>query len=399
MRGFLPLIKKSKQIALTATGAALLALGATGCDSVDGQGGEDPPPVPVEACGGVGVLCNVSGIGGELGLSGDGGPATSARHYWPMDITVGPASELFIADWNNHVIRKIDADGTISRFIGAGNLGDDATGPADQLNLNHPVGLTIGPDGHYYLASWHNWKIKKIDKNTMQTTSPIGSVQGLDGDGGPAGQAKMDLPAAVVFAPDGMIYIADQGNFRIRQVTPDGTISTFAGGERGFADGIGEAAQFDSPQGPDASPGGKIVINQDGTALYMADTFNNRIRRIDLTTREVLTIAGNGSAGYSGDGGRAIEASFSAPTDLVITHDNEIFVADSKNHVIRKIAADGTISTVVGTGTKGLSADATTATEAMLNTPHGVAYDEGNHTLYIADTFNQMTKRVDLSHE
>ena len=401
MRGVLPLIKKSKRLALTTASAALLALGTTACDSVDGQGGEEPgpTPTPTEACGGFGVLCNVSGTAGELGFSGDGGPATSARHYWPMDLTVGANEVLYVADWNNHVIRKIDENGVISKFIGAGNLGDDATGPADQLNLNHPVGMTIGPDGHFYLASWHNWKIKKIDSNTMQTTSPIGTVQGLDGDGGPANQAKMDLPSAVVFAPDGSIYVADQGNWRVRRIAPDGQIETFVDGERGFADGVGTEARFDAPQGPDSSPGGKISLNADGTALLLADTFNNRTRRIDLATREVTTIAGTGAAGYGGDGGAAINAQLNGPSDVLMTHDNEIFIADAQNHVIRKIAADGTISTVAGTGQKGVSPDGTPATEAMLNTPFGIAYSGGNHTLYIADTFNQMTKRIYLGHQ
>ncbi len=397
MKGLLPLIRKSRRLALSTAGVALFTFGMMGCDSVDGD--TDPDPTPTEACSGFGVLCDVSGIGGELGFSGDEGPATEARHYWPMDVTVGPNDEIFIADWNNHVIRKVDASGTITSFIGEGNLGDDATGPADQLNLNHPVGLTIGPDGSYYLASWHNWKIKRIDKNTMQTTSPIGTTQGLDGDGGPADQAKMDLPAAVVFAPDGMIYIADQGNFRVRRVTPDGTISTFVGGTRGFADGVGEEAQFDSPQGPDASPGGKIVIDPDGQNLYLADTFNNRIRKINIATREVTTIAGNGNPGYAGDGGPAAMAMLNEPSDLVVTHDNEIFIADSRNHVIRKIDAAGNISTVAGTGEKGISPNGTEATQAKLNTPFGVAYDEGSHTLYIADTFNQMTKKVYLGHD
>lgn len=400
MKQFLPFLIKTQHLALTAVGVALLAFTITACDSVDGQGDDDPEPQPTEACGGFGVLCDVSGIGGELGLSGDGGPATSARHYWPMDITIGPQSALYIADWNNHVVRKIDADGTISRFIGAGSLGDDPTGPADQLNLNHPVGLTIGPDGHYYLASWHNWKIKKIDKNTMQTTSPIGTTQGFEGDGGPADQAKMDIPNSIVFAPDGMTYVSDQGNQRIRRITPDGIISTLVGsGDQGFADGVGEEAMFNNPKGPDASPGGKIILDQDGTSLYMADTFNNRIRKIDIATRTVTTIAGTGDAGYVGDGGMAINAQFNGPTDLVLTHDNDLYIADSKNHVIRKIAPDGTISTVAGTGDRGISPDGTNANEAMLNTPFGVAYDEGNHTLYIADTFNQMTKRIYFGHD
>lgn len=372
-------------------------MGAIGCDNAGSN--DEPDPTPSE-CSGSGIICNVSGIAGEIGLSGNGGPATEARHYWPMDITIAPNDEIFIVDWNNHMVRKVDANGIITRMIGAGNLGDDSSGPADQLNLNHPVGLTIGPDGDYYLASWHNWKIKKIDSATMETSAPIGTLQGFEGDGGPATQAKMDIPSAVVFAPNGNIYIADQGNQRIRMVTPDGTISTFAGsGEQGYADGVGTEAMFNNPKGPSATPGGKIILNQDGTALYMADTFNNRIRMIDLATAEVTTVAGTGEAGYGGDGGPASAAQLNAPSDLVLSHDNELFIADAQNHVIRKIDANGNISTVAGTGVQGNSPEGTKATEAMLNTPFGVAYDDSNHTLYIADTFNQMTKKVFLGHD
>lgn len=401
MRSVSELFENGKRIALTATSVALLAFGTTACDSVDGQGGDpDPDPTPTaQDCGGFGVICNVSGIAGELGLAQGGIPATEARHYWPMDVTPGPNDELFVVDWNNHMVHRIDANGMIHRFIGAGNLGDDPVGQADQLNLNHPVGLTIGPDGNYYLASWHNWKIKLVDRNTMQTTSPIGTTQGDEGDGGPADQAKMDIPSSVVFAPDGMIYISDQGNWRIRRVTPDGTISTFAGGERGFADGVGEEAMFDAPQGPDASPGGKLAIDPDGRYLYVADTFNNRIRRIEIATREVTTFAGTGQAGYGGNGGPAANALLNEPTDILVTHDNEIFIADSKNHVIRKIDADGNIWTVAGTGEKGNSPEGTKANQAMLNQPFGIGYDEAAHTLYIADTFNQMTKKVYLGHD
>ena len=130
-----------------------------------------------------------------------------------------------------------------------------------------------------------------------------------------------------------------------------------------------------------------------------ADTFNNRIRRIDLATAEVTTIAGTGEAGYSGNGREAINAKLNGPADLVFTHDNEIFFADSENHVIRKIDSNGLISVVAGTGEAGNSQGGITATEAMLNRPFGVAYDEAKHTLYIADTFNQMIKKVYLGHE
>ncbi len=376
----------------------LLLLG--GCDSAyleteDEPQGQEPT---VEACGGEGVLCTVSGVAGEAGSNPNGIPAIEAHHYWPMDVTIGPGGVTFVVDWNNHCVWKIDPDGMLYRFIGAGSLGDDSTGPADQIDLNHPTSLTIGPDGNYYLASWHNWKIKVIDKTSMTTSAPVGTIQGLAGDGGPADQAKMDLPSSVVFDPDGNLFVSDQGNQRIRMVDAQGVITTFAGGEKGFADGPKESAMFSAPRGPDASPGLKIVFDPDYTALYVADTDNNRIRKIDMATGMVTTIAGTGEVGFSGDGGPATAAKLNAPTDLVFTHDNEIFFADSKNHAIRKIDAAGNISTVVGTGVPGVSPDGTPAAQAQLNRPMGLTYDEAHHTLYIADTFNQQVKRVELDH-
>ncbi len=368
-----------------------------GCDSAALDAQPDPEPTST-ACGGNGVLCNVSGTAGELGGGGNDGPALSAFHYWPMDVTLAAGEIIYVVDWNNHCVRKIDSNGIISRLIGSGNLGDTYDRPASDINLNHPTGLTIGPDGMFYLAAWHNWKVKVIDPQTMYTTAPYGTIQGFAGDGGPVSQAKFDLPSSVVFGPDGRMYIADQGNQRVRVVDDQGIVTTIAGSDAGFADGVGEAAMFDLPKGPDAGPGGRIALNVDGTALYLADTNNHRIRMIDLATYQVTTVAGTGTAGYAGDGGAATAAMLYYPRDIAVSHDNEVYVADSENNVIRKIAADGTISTVVGTGEAGFSPDATPALQARLNKPMGVAFDEASHTLFIADTFNQQVKKVELDH-
>lgn len=383
-----------------------LALGMlflfNGCDSAyleeehqDDHEHEEGPT----SCGGAGVLCTVSGVAGELGGNPvDGIPAVEAHHYWPMDVTLGPDNMTYVVDWNNHCVWRIDSEGRLYRFIGAGTLGDDSTGPADGIDLNHPTSLTIGPDGNYYLASWHNWKIKLIDKSSMMTSAPVGTTQGLEGDGGSADHAKMDLPSSLVFDAMGNMFISDQGNQRIRKVDTQGVITTFVGSGKGFADGVGTEAMFSAPVGPDASPGLKIAIDPDLTALYVADTDNNRIRKVDLATAEVTTIAGTGEAGYSGDGGPALGARLNRPTDVVFTHDNEIYFADSENHVVRKIDAAGNISTVAGTGEPGVSPDGTPALEARLNRPMGLTYDEAHHTLYIADTFNHQVKRVELDH-
>jgi len=355
--------------------------------------GDDNDKATTPVPHGDGILNNVAGVAEAGGSGGDRGSALTALLYWPQDVTVSSTGELYILDWNNHCVRQVKTGGTILRVIGSGQLGDESNGPADAINLNHPTGLTLGPTGDLWLAAWHNWKVKRINRTTWETSAPIGTSQGFSGDGGPANQAKLDLPSSVVFDPAGVIYISDQGNQRIRKVDTQMIITTFAGGTKGYADGVGEAAQFSFPKGSDASPGGKIAISDRGDLIYVADTENHRIRRIDLATAEVTTIAGTGVAGWSGDNGPALSAQLNYPTDVATGPDHSIYVADSRNHVIRRIAPFGIITTVAGTGEPGYSPDGTPAKSAKLNLPSGVFFTNDG-TLYIADTLNHQVKKV-----
>ena len=383
---------KSKTVLYNSIILILTCLIFSGCNK-EKEPGDNGNNSKNNCSGEAGVLCDVAGIAGERGGSGNGNSALDAFLYWPMDVTQNKDGHIIIVDFNNHCVRKIDDQGVITSIIGSGILGDNPTGPAESINLNHPTGLTVGPNGDYWLAAWHNWKIKKIDKTTWTTTSPIGTSQGLLGDGGPADQAKLDLPSSVVFDDKGNIYVTDQANQRIRKVDNNMIITTFAGGTEGFSDGTGTDAQFSLPKGSNAGPGGRIAISNDKSFLVMADTKNNRIRKIDLTTAEVTTIAGTGQAGYSGDGNDALNAELYWPADVAIAPDDAIYVADTKNHVIRKIDKNGVITTVAGTGEAGYSANGTLAKEAKLNQPSGV-YVDSEGTLYIADTYNHQIKKV-----
>lgn len=346
------------------------------------------------ACGDIGILCDVAGVAGQSGGGGNGGDALSAFMYWPMDVAEDTDGNIVVIDFNNHCVRKINESGNIEVIIGSGILGDDPVGSALDINLNHPTSLTMGPNGDYWLAAWHNWKIKKIDHTTLEVTSPIGTSQGFVGDGGPADSAKMDLPSSLVFDNAGNMYISDQANQRIRKVDTDMKISTFAGsGDEAFADGVGTAASFNLPKGSNATPGGKLAISPDKTYLVMADTKNNRIRKIDLATAEVTTIAGTGEQGYSGDNGPATQAKLYWPSDVAVGADGAVYIADSKNNVIRKIRTNGIITTIAGTGEAGYSPTGTKATEAKLNKPAGV-FMASDGTLYIADTYNQQIKKL-----
>jgi len=196
-------------------------------------------------------------------------------------------------------------------------------------------------------------------------------------------------PLALAVRPTGEIYIAE-GN-RIREVTKDGLISTFAGtGTAGNGGDGGPAAQaqFDMPQG--------LAVDSAGN-VYIADTLNHRVRRVSADGT-VATVAGTGEAGYSGDGKSGRDARLNLPTGLAIGFGDTLFIADTGNNVVRQIAPDGAIHTVVGTGEAGYRGDAGDALDAVLHAPGGIAFDgEGN--LYIADTLNQRVRRVDVNHQ
>jgi hypothetical protein len=370
---------------------ALFSMGVLiGC----GSGTSDPPPPTLDE---EGILYNVAGIAGESGNDGDGGPATSAHLSFPQDVTVSSAGDLYIIDAKNHCVRVVRTDGTIARYMGTGIPGDGDNGPASGAALNEPAGLTIGPLGDFWLASWKNEKVKWIDPVTTDVTAPVGTTEGFSGDNGPANAAQLNLPSSVVFDLDGNMYISDQANQRIRKVDWQMNIITFCGsGQKGFADLSGSHAMFSWPSGPNAVPGGRIGWGHHPYGLLVADTENHRIRYVGLDTADVYTIGGNGQAGYSGDGGSAKDAKLNYPTDVYETDDHEILIADSRNHVIRKISAIGFIETVVGSGVAGNSPDGTVATSAKLNTPSGIAFVESTRTLYIADTYNHQIKKVKL---
>ncbi|NND72522.1 MAG: hypothetical protein HKN43_13180 [Rhodothermales bacterium] len=383
---------------------ALIAIAAflPGCDftpTFSEFDKKDDIVVDENSCGGQGILCNVAGVAGMSGSDGLGGPAIDALLNFPTDVemvplTLAQTGEIFVLDENNHAIRRITRQGDMFPFIGTGNQGDGASGTGDQVDLNYPSHLAISQSGHFFVSDRGNSKIKVFNGASLEMMSSYGRAEGLSGDGGPATDAEFDRPSSVVFDPDGLVYVSDQGNQRIRRIDQDEIVSTFAGSSAGFVDGSKEDAQFDFPVAVDAPAGGKSSMNTHDWALYIADTENHSIRRINFITGHVTTVAGTGTAGYSGDGGNARQAQLNYPTDVIFREDHHIYIADSGNNVIRKIDPFGNITTLVGTGEAGYSPDETPATEAKLNTPSGIYYDEVNQTLYIADTYNHQIKRV-----
>lgn len=377
-----------------------LALALTGCD---------------EACDS-GDLCTWLGTG-EAGVAFVGENRLDAMVYAATDLAFAPDGTPYVLDWNNHRIFSIDENEAVVAVTGEpGLLGDGPAGPASAALWNHPtgIGFKAGDSDHVYVAAWHNSRIHHID-NTLDAVSFECGTGGRNfgGDGGPAAQAVLDLPVAVDFDEDGVMYIADQANRRIRRVGTDGIITTIAGtGEHGYnGDGIPAVeASFAGSALQRAEPSSKIDYHEG--ALYVADTMNGRVRRIDLATGIIETIAGMGSAplspedsatnpdgctegcGYSGDGGPAVDAELNGPVDVVVASDGVVFVADTENHCVRAIATDGTIDTVAGQcGTPGDEGEFGPANEALLNRPFGLALTPDG-VLHIADTGNHKIKHI-----
>lgn len=213
------------------------------------------------------------------------------------------------------------------------------------------------------------------------------NTPGYSGDRGQGGAARLNFPAGVAVGRDGSVYIADTYNNRIRQVGPSGRIDTIAGtGTAGSGNDVsaGRSALLDHPAG--------VAVAADGT-VYIADTYNNRICRLDAGNGQMRVIAGTGGAGYAGDGGPATAAELDHPGAVATGPSGQVYIADSYNHRVRVIAADGTISTVAGTGTAAYSGDGGPATAAALRVPQGIAVD-GAGNLYIADSLNHCVRAV-----
>ncbi len=334
------------------------------------------------------IITTIAGIGSG-GYSGDGGPAKEARLNNPYGVAIDASGNLYIADYTNHRIRKVAPDGTISTVAGTGSSGYSGDGgPADQARLNSPAGIAADSSGNLYIADRYNNRIRKVAPDgTISTVAGTGGA-GYSGDGGPAAQAQINSPTGVTLDSSGNLYIADRYNNRIRKVAPDGTISTVAGtGSSGYSGDGGPADQAQLYW-----PFG-VVLDSSGN-LYITDYSNHRIRKV-APDGTISTVAGTDASGSAGDGGPAVQATLSSPAGIAMDGAGNLYVAVYGGSSVRKIALDGTISTVAGTGSSGYSGDGGPADEAQVNRPLGVAVD-GNGNVYIADTFNHRIRQVAL---
>ncbi|NWF93671.1 MAG: hypothetical protein HXY46_12185, partial [Syntrophaceae bacterium] len=332
------------------------------------------------------VIETVAG-NGTFGSSGDGGPATEAQLGTPIGVTVDALGNLYIADFGNSMIRRVDTNGIITRVAGTGIWGYSGDGgPATQAKLNFPYDIKVDPLGNLYIADLDNHRIRKVDTNGIITTIAGTGRGGYSGDGGPAIQAQLYSPMGIALDCSGNLYIGEFNNHRIRKVDTNGIITTIAGtGMPGYSGDGGPAIQAKmwNPTG--------LTVDCLGN-LYFSDEGNSRIRKVD-TKGTITTIAGNGLWGYSGDGGLATKAMLGSLYGVALDNSGNLYIAQRDFGRIRKVDTEGIITTVAGNGYSGYSGDGGPPIEARLNNPYGVAVDGGGN-LYIADEINSRIRKV-----
>lgn len=333
-----------------------------------------------------GVITTVAG-NGSPGLSGDTGPATSAQLHLPSGVAVDSSGNLYIADTANYVVRKVTADGIITSFAGntlTGYAGDGV--PAYDAVFSSIEDVAVDANGNVYIADTGNGAIRKVDSTATITTVAGTGVSAYSGDGGQATKAQLYSPYSVALDSSGNMYIAEYADSRIRKVTSQGTISTIAGtGAAGYGGDNGPAAsaQLNSPEG--------VAVDAAGN-VYIADVWNNRIRKIS-SSGTISTVAGNGLISYSGDGFAAIHAQLNAPEGVAVDAAGMVYISDTANNRVRAISPGGVINTIAGNGTAGSSGDGGPAASAQLNQPLGLALDAAGN-LYIADFGNSRVRKV-----
>ena len=292
---------------------------------------------------------------------------------------------LFIADPGNERIRKVDSAGVITTVAGTGIRGFSGDGgPAVDARLSSPGGVAVDGAGNLFIADLFNHQIRKVDSAGVITTVAGTGIRGFSRDGGPAVDAWLASPGGVAVDGAGNLFIADDGNRRIRKVDSAGVITTVAGtGGFGFSGDGGPAvdARLSYPRG--------VAVDGAGN-LFIADWWDDRIRKVD-SAGVITTVAGTGGFGFSGDGGPAVDARLRSPGGVAVDGAGNLFIADEGNHRIRKVDSAGVITTVAGTGGFGFSGDGGPAVDARLRSPGGVAVD-GAGNLFIADEGNGLIR-------
>jgi hypothetical protein len=332
-----------------------------------------------------GTLHTIAGTG-QATFNQDNGAAVSAALASPFAMAADAAGNLYIADRNNHRIRKVDTNGNITTIAGNGTQGFFGDGGlATSAGLDTPTSVAVDASGNLYIADSNSNRIRVVSNGNIATFAGNGTA-GFSGDNGAATSAALNRPKGVAVDASGAVYIADTGNHVVRKVS-GGTITTIAGnGTQGFFgdQGAAASASLNTPL---------AVIVDASNRLFIADNGNRRVRMVSGTT--ISTFAGNGNPGFAGDGGQAAAAALDHPTGLAVDSLGNLYIADANNNVVRRVDTAGVITSVAANGTEGYFGDNGSPAFASLDTPTGVLVVNGN--LLIADKNNQRVRQADAT--
>jgi DNA-binding beta-propeller fold protein YncE len=325
------------------------------------------------------VVESIAGTG-AADNNGAAGPALSINIGDPFGVEIGPDGALYITEVRNHRVRRLDlATNALSTVAGCGRRGYSGDGgPAVDAKLNEPYEVRFDAHGNMYFVEMQNHIIRRVDAKTKTITTIAGTGQrGYGGDGGPAIKCLLNQPHSIALDGKGAVYVADIGNHRIRRIDLEsGIIESIAGSTERRLPKDGQLARGNPILGPRA-----LCI--DGDDLWIALREGNSVWRLGLTDGVLHHVAGRGDAGFSGDGGPAHQALFNGPKGIALGTHNGLFVADTENHVIRRIDLRlRTVSTIAGSGA-----------QSRLNRPHGICVDQDGN-LYIGDTLNHLVRRL-----
>ena len=338
-----------------------------------------------------GIITTYAGIGMGFATDTNGTPAKVAHIRKPAGIALDKVGNLYIADIGNNVIRKVNTLGKIYTVAGNGTAGFHGdNGHADTSEINAPAGVCIDNKGNLFIADQGNYRIRKVDTFGVITTFAGNGIVGYSGDGSVAIGAEFNILSGISSDSIGDIYISDAGNDYIRKIDTSGIIIRFAGRllSGGFSGdgGLDTSAKLNDPAG--------TAFDKHGN-FYIADNLNNRVRMVN-TAGNIYTFAGCNSytsTGYKGDGGSALLAQLSGPTGFAYDTAQNLYIADRGNHVVRMINSAGIISTVAGDDTSGYTGDGGPATSAKMVSPYSVATDrKGN--LFICDPGKNVVRKV-----
>ena len=334
-----------------------------------------------------GIISTIAG-NGVPSYSGDGGAAVNAGLNAPMRVALDSIGNLFISDFANSVIRKVNTNGIITTVAGPGTSGSPGDGgPATAAELGGPYGICLDSRNNLFITEYLNSRIRRVDTNGIITTVAGTGTNGYSGDGGSATNAQVYYPFDLSVDAASRLLIADGVNDRVRRVDAGGVITTIAGG--GSTQKLGDGGTATNAS---LSTVMGIALDSSGN-LFIADSYNNRVRKVD-TSGIINTVAGTGIPGFFGDDGAGVNGVLFYPSGIAFDKRGNLFIADQMSNRIREVFPNGQIVTVAGRPSPGYSGDGGPATNARLNNPYGVALDSSGN-LFIADTLNARVRKVD----